>query len=151
MTEIGFFPAALSSFLGTLGFAVLVHAPKRALLPASLSGMAAFLIAWLLAHLGVSEAAAIFCGSLAGSLTGLSLARHLRMIGTVYLMMSIVSFVPGLGLYRCMEYFGAGEARLGAETLIQAMITIVMIVMGQALGSFIDRALHTRQRRKPAA
>ncbi len=142
MTSISLFAALFSSFAGVLGFAVLVNAPRRSWIPAGLTGMGAFLIYWGLSRLGLPEPAALFCGTLGGSLAGLFLARRLRMIGTIFLMTSIVSFVPGLGLYRCMEYLGAGAARLGAEEGSRAMISIAMIVLGQGVGSFLFRALH---------
>ena len=80
--------------------------------------------------------------SLLGTLLGMVCAREMRMIGTVFLMMSIVSFVPGLGLYRGMRYFGDSMTRLGAEQIIYAMGIIAMIVLGQAFGSFLFRAFH---------
>ncbi len=134
--------ALLSSFLGALGFSALVHAPRRSWLPASLIGMGAYLVYWALLQLGVPEPWAVFAGSLTGSLAGLWCARHMRMIGTVFLMMSIVSFVPGLGLYRCMQFLGAGSMLAGAEQGIAAMIDIAMIVLGQGMGSHIFRLIH---------
>ena len=113
------FLTAAGAFLGTLGFAVLVRAPKRA---------------W-------SEAASIFCGSLCGSLAALICARQMKMIGTVFLMLSIVSFVPGLGLYRCMHHLGEGTTIQGANEGVHAMITIAMIVFGQGAGSFLYRTM----------
>ena len=113
--SIDLFHALAGSLLGTLGFAMLVHAPRRSWLPGALIGMAAFLIYWLLGLAGLPEAAAIFIGSLTGAMAALFCARWLRMISTVFLMMSIVAFVPGLGLYQCMHYLGEGETVQGAQ------------------------------------
>ena len=135
---------ALGAFLGTLGFAVLVRAPKRAWIPASLIGMGAYGVFWILTTIGLSEAASIFCGSLCGSLAALVCARHMKMIGTVFLMLSIVSFVPGLGLYRCMHHLGDGAMIQGANEGVRAMITIAMIVFGQGAGNFLYRSLLKR-------
>ncbi len=133
--------AVFSSFLGVAGFAALVHAPRRSLVPAGLIGMGAYLVYWALLLAGVPEPAAVFAGALTGSMAGLWCAKHMRMIGTVFLMMSIVSFVPGLGLYRCMEFLGAGSMRQGAEQGIAAMIDIAMIVLGQGFGSYLFRGI----------
>ncbi|MBQ6174191.1 MAG: threonine/serine exporter family protein [Clostridia bacterium] len=147
--SIDLFHALAGSLLGTLGFAMLVHAPRRSWLPGALIGMAAFLIYWLLGLAGLPEAAAIFIGSLTGAMAALFCARWLRMISTVFLMMSIVAFVPGLGLYQCMHYLGEGETVQGAQAGIQAMISIAMIVLGQSIGSYLFRTLvkppHHRQ------
>ncbi|MBR6954028.1 MAG: threonine/serine exporter family protein [Clostridia bacterium] len=139
MTEL--LRALVSSFLGVLGFAVLVNAPKRSMLPAALIGTGAYVVYWALLQLGASEPAAVFVGAMTGSMAGLWCSGRMRMIGTVFLMMSIVSFVPGLGLYRCMEFLGNGQTGLGAEQGVAAMIDIAMIVLGQGLGSYLFRSL----------
>lgn len=141
LLELSWWAAALSSFAGTLGFALICRAPLRACVPASLVGTAAYLAFWALGRLGLSEIASVFCGTLLGTLLGMVCAREMRMIGTIFLMMSIVSFVPGLGLYRGMRFFGDGLTRLGAEQIIYAMGIIAMIVLGQAVGSFLFRAV----------
>ena len=146
LLELSWWAAAVSSFAGTLGFALICRAPLRSCVPASLIGTAAYMLYWWLCRLGLSEIAAVFCGTLLGTLLGMVCAREMRMIGTVFLMMSIVSFVPGLGLYRGMRYFGDSMTRLGAEQIIYAMGIIAMIVLGQAIGSFLFRAVF-RQRR----
>ena len=133
--------AACSSLLGTLGFAALVCAPARSWLHAGAVGMAAFLIYTLVLDLGGGANLAIFLGSLAGSVLALLLARRERMISTVFLMMSIVPFVPGLGLYRCMRFIGAGDTAAGVQEGVAAMIAIAMIVIGQGFGSFLIRAI----------
>lgn len=46
--------AMCSSVLGTMGFAILIHAPQRAALPASVVGGVTYLAFWLMTTLGVS-------------------------------------------------------------------------------------------------
>ncbi len=136
--------AAASALLGTLGFAMMVSAPARSWLPASAVGMAAYLIYTLILHLGGGGNLAIFLGSVSGSVAALILARRKRMIATVYLMMSIVPFVPGLGLYRCMRGLGSGSVTGGVLEGIAAMTAIAMIVIGQGFGSFLVRAVRRK-------
>ena len=146
---IDLFRALAGSLLGTAGFAALVHAPRRSWLPGSLIGMGAFLVYWLLGLAGIPEATAIFIGSLIGAFGALLCARLMRMISTVFLTMSIVSFVPGLGLYQCMHYLGEGETALGAQAGIQAMISIAMIVLGQSVGSYLFRTVFRPRKQRP--
>lgn len=138
---IDLFHALAGSLLGTLGFAALVHAPRRSWLPGGVIGMLAFLVYWLLGLAGLPEPGAIFIGSVLGAMAALICARTMRMISTVFLMMSIVAFVPGLGLYQCMHYLGEGRTALGAQAGISAMISIAMIVLGQGVGSYLFRTL----------
>jgi len=138
--------ALVGAFFGTLGFAWLVHAPRRAWVPSGMVAALVYLLYRVLTFLSVSDPMSIFCGALLGALAGHLCARKLKMISTVFLMASVVPVVPGLGLYRMMACFGQGQTSLGADYGIQAMITIAMTALGLAMGSFVDRSLH---RRKP--
>ncbi len=137
--------AVVGSFIGTVGFAMLMHVPKKSWLPSGLIASAVYLIYWLLTRAGLADPVSIFIGSLIGSLTGQLCARRMKIIGTVFLMSAIVPVVPGLGLYRMMAFLGEGRMMTGAELGIQAMITIAMIALGMSMGSFIDRLIQHRK------
>lgn len=139
--------AALGAFFGSVGFAMLVHAPKRAWFVAGLIASLSYLVYWLMTYLGLPDPMAIFIGSLFGSLAGLLSARLLKIIGTVFLMSAVVPVVPGLGLYRMMSALGQGQLAAGAKTGIQAMITVAMIALGLGAGAFMDRLLWSRVRK----
>ena len=121
----------LTSFVGTLGFAILLHAPKRAWLPASLIGAMTYTLYWSLKQLSLDEAASMFLAALFGSLLAQFCARKMRMIATIFLLLSVVALVPGLGLYRCMEQLGHQQYALGAQTGILTMAGILMMAMGR--------------------
>ena len=136
-----------ASFLGTFGFGMLAHVPKRSTIPASLLGAATFMLYWVLIQLGMGEYASLYLATMTGSVTALFCARRMQIISTVFLMMSIISFVPGLGLYRSMQFLGAGNSGAGADQGIQAMIIIAMIVMGQVSGSILFRAIRKESKK----
>lgn len=141
----------VASFVGNFGFAILLHAPKKACIPASVIGGAAYGLYWALILLGVSEPGAIFCGALLGSLLAQWCARRMRMIGTIFVTLSIVSLVPGLGLYRFMALLGQHENALGLQVGVTAMLDIGMIALGIGVGSFLFRMVAGRAiRPKPA-
>ena len=139
--------AVFGSFLGTVGFAMLVHVPRRSWLVSGVIAALSYLVFWGLARLGFPEEIGIFCGALFGSLVGLFSARHMKMIGTIFLMSAIVPVVPGLGLYRMMAFLGQGRISEGAGMGVRVMITIAMIALGLGAGSMIDRLLHARSGR----
>ena len=139
--------AVFGAFFGTVGFAMLVHTPKRAWFVSGLIASLSYLIYWLMSFLNLPEPMAIFIGSLFGSLTGLLCARRMKIIGTVFLMSAVVPVVPGLGLYRRMAARGRGQLSVGARTGVQAMITVAMIALGLGAGAFIDRVLWSRRAR----
>ena len=131
----------LSSFVGTLGFAIFMHAPKRAWLPASAIGGVAYLVYWALQEFGVNEPMAIFIGALLGSILGQYLARRMKMIATIFVLLSMIPLVPGLGLYRCMQFLAQEMYGAGADAGVRAMVDIVMIALGLAVGNFIFRVM----------
>ncbi len=139
----------VSSLVGTLGFAIFMHAPKRAWLPASAIGGVAYLLYWALMQLGLYEPAAIFIAALLGSVLGQYLARRMQMIASIFVLLSMIPLVPGLGLYRCMSFLAQGLYSEGASAGVQAMVDIVMIALGLAVGSFIFRmAVRARPRKE---
>lgn len=136
--------AILGAFFGTVGFAMLVHTPRRAWLASGLIAAFSYLVYWLLTRFGFSDPSSIFLGSLFGSLAGQLCARKMKIIGTVFLMSAIVPVVPGLGLYRMMAFLGQGQIAEGANMGIRAMITIGMIALGLGAGALLDRIFHSR-------
>ncbi len=133
------FVKLISSLVGTLGFAIFMHAPKRAWLPASAVGGVAYLLYWALLQFGLYEPAAIFLGALLGSVAGQYLARRMQMIASIFVLLSMIPLVPGLGLYRCMHFLAQGLYSEGASAGVHAMVDVVMIALGLAVGSFIFR------------
>ena len=140
-----------SSFVGTLGFAIFMHAPKRAWLPASAIGGAAYLLYWALLQVGVYEPLSIFLGALLGSVLGQYCARRMQMIASIFVLLSMIPLVPGLGLYRCMHYLAQEMYSAGADAGVRAMVDVVMIALGLAVGSFIFRMIVRVKPRKEAA
>ena len=142
----GLIRSLVGGFFGTIGFALLLHAPKKAWLPASAIGGVSFALYWFLLRIGWGEAAAIFTAALGGSLWAQWCARRMRMIATIFITLSIVSLVPGLGLYHCMEYLGAGRSAAGLQAGVNTMIDVLMIAMGVGVGSSLFRVLAGRPR-----
>ncbi len=137
----------VTSFVGTFGFALVLHAPRKAWLPSSVMGGLAYTLYWTLMQLGMGEPSAIFLGALAGSLMAQYCARRMRMIATVFLLLSIIALVPGLGLYRCMALLAEAQYSAGLQTGVQAMTSVVMIALGVGVGSFLYRLLAFGPRR----
>lgn len=127
------------SFVGTLGFAVLLHAPRRAWLPSGAIGALGYTLYWGLMQLGWGEPASMFVGVLLASLLAHLAARRMRMIATIFVTLSIIPCVPGLGLYRCMALLGQGMSAEGVCVGVDAMTSIVMIALALGVSSFLTR------------
>lgn len=138
----------VSSFIGTLGFAIFMHAPRKAWLPASAIGGCVYLLYWAMLQLGMYEPLAIFIGALLGSILGQYCARRMQMIATIFVLLSMIPLVPGLGLYRCMHFLAQELYSAGADAGVRAMVDVVMIALGLAVGSFIFRMVVRAKPRK---
>lgn len=134
----------IGSLIGTWGFALMLSAPRKSWIPAALMGGIGYALYWLAMELGLSEPASIFIASLAASLLAQACARRMQMIATIFVALSIIPLVPGLGLYRCMELLGQGQNGAGLQTGVAAMISIMMIALGVAVGGFLFRAAVSR-------
>ena len=136
--------AVFGAFFGTVGFAMLVHVPKRSWFASGLIASFSYLVYWGSLRLGLSDPSSIFLGSFFGSLAGQLCARRMKIIGTVFLMSAVVPVVPGLGLYRMMAFLGQGRTVDGVNMGIHAMITVAMIALGLGAGALTDRIVHSR-------
>ena len=128
-----------AGFLGTLGFGVIMQAPRKALLTASMIGGVTYGLYWLLCELGASALIAMFAAASAGSVMAQLAARRKRMVATIFITLAIITLVPGLGLYRCMAYLAQGQGALGAQTGLEAMGAVLMIALGIGVGTFLPR------------
>ena len=63
----GLLIALAASFIGSLGFAVLLQAPKKSLVAGAAIGAVSYALYWLLLYFGVSELLAMFAGAAVGS------------------------------------------------------------------------------------
>ena len=126
-----------AGFLGTLGFCVILQAPRKAHVMASSIGGFTYGLYWLLNALGVSALIAMFAAAAAGSVMAQLAARRKRMVATIYITLAIITLVPGLGLYRCMALLAQGQGALGARTGLEAMGMVLMIALGIGVGTFL--------------
>jgi len=124
-----------ASFLAGAGFGMLQSAPKKAVLWGGVLGMIGYMAYWLFMQLGVTEAPAMFLGMLLAALGAQAFARKLKMISTVFVTISMMPMVPGLGLYRAMSALAQGDLAQGGSVGAHTMLLILMIAMGIGLAS----------------
>ena len=136
--------ALFGAFFGAVGFAMLVHVPKRSWFVSGLIAAFSYLVYWVFLRVGLSDPTSVFLGSFLGSIAGHLCARKMKIIGTVFLMSAVVPVVPGLGLYRMMAFFGQGRISDGADMGTRAMITVAMIALGLGAGACADRLFWSR-------
>lgn len=133
---------------GTFGFAVLLRTPARSWLPSALLGGCGYLLYVLLTEIGLSEPVSMLLSAACSSFAAYRLAVRMQIISTVFLSMSVIPLVPGLGLYRCMSFIGTDRADEAFSSGADAMVMILMIVLGISVGSFVNRLLSVLSAKK---
>lgn len=128
--------AVLYAGIATLFFCPLLKVPGRSVLPACLLGAAAyggflllrdtFLVEETMALLLASGVSAILCDML---------ARHMRMITTIFLCVALIPLVPGLGLYRTMRELLLGRYEAALTMGVKTLLAVGAIALGAAIGS----------------
>ena len=135
----------LTSFVGSLGFAIILQAPRRSLLTSAFIGSLGYLCYWGIVRTGGSEWLAMFCGALVGSLLAQVAARREHRVATIFVTIAIIPLVPGLGLYRSMQFLAQGMSSQGARLGVQTMMSFLMLALGVTVGSFVCRAVFRRR------
>ena len=140
--------AALGAFGGTLGYAYILNAPKKTILPASITGLLGYIAYVLLGLAGMGTMSAYFVSTVLVSVACEIEARIMRMPSTIFLLSALVPLVPGYNFYLAMlalvEDRGAAAAR---EGLIAVQI-VAAIAIGAAVTSVCFRAFAAGKRKK---
>lgn len=118
----------ISVFIGVIGFAIILEAPKKYLPFCGLTGMigwAAYLLGQYFLPVG-----SVFLSSFCVALLSQIFARKLRCPVTVFLIPGIYPSVPGAGLYRTVYYIIMGENTLAGQYFLETLTTAGMIALG---------------------
>lgn len=136
------------SFLGTLGFCLLFHFPKRAILPAALLGAFTYLLCFILTKLGLSSTLSNLLAAATGSIFAHMASRKMKIIATAFIIASMIPLVPGLGLYECMAMLATGDTDTALQLGISTMKIVLMLALGMGVGSFVFTASPKRMKHK---
>jgi len=143
--------SAIGAFGGTVGFCLLLHAPKRTILPAATTGMIGFVIYVVLCgHMGASIMLGNFAATVAVTVICEILARAMRLPSTIFLLTSLVPLVPGYSFYSAMLALVRDDGALAASQGMAAVQIVAAIAVGAAVTSVCFRTLASRRRRKQA-
>lgn len=139
------------SFVATVSFALLFHAPRSQCLPCGITGMAGWLVYWLWMQTpSPSVVMASFLGAIALALLTRIFSVARRCPSIVFVTAGIFPLVPGAGIYYTVYYFimgmNAEAVTKGVETLKIAVAIALGIVLVLAVPSKLFRPLRGKQR-----
>ena len=134
----------VSAFLATVAFGVLFQGPKRILWRSGLIGG----LGWVV-FIGLKEAFSIhsfsanFLATVTIALASEVFVRIWREPTTVFEVPAIIPLVPGLGMYKGMNYILQDYTGYGTEVLLEAALDACAIALGIMMVSGVFRALKT--------
>ena len=127
------------AFVSCLGFGILFNVQKRTLLLAAANGA----IGWtLLLVLDIPQVSYIFANLLSAIVVGL-LAELFAVVqktpATSFIVIGVISLVPGFRVYRSMLFFVRGEMDKGIAEGVHSCFMAVAIAVGIILATSITR------------
>lgn len=136
----------LFAFIATIAFGELFNTPRRVLILGGLVGAIGFAVYICMKDVfGYSSMLSNFAGTIVISIISEFFARIFKEPVTVFSIPGIIPLVPGLPLYRAMNYFMLNAYNVGMEKLVQASLDATAIALGILLISSIARLFKTRR------
>ena len=121
----------LFAFIATVAFGKLFNTPHRALILGGLVGAIGFAFyIGMKDILGYSSMLSNFTGAIVISIISEIFARIFKEPVTVFSVPGFLPLVPGLPLYRAMNYFILNDFVMGMQTFLETCIDAAAIAMG---------------------
>lgn len=147
-----FLTHVLGALGSTAGFAILLNAPRKTVLPASIIGMLGYALYYiLLRELQAGLLFSYFLSTLFITVICEIEARRMRMPSTVFLLSALIPLVPGYDLYKMMLALVENDGASASASGISALLGVASIASAAAVSSAFFRSLVTSARKKREA
>ena len=140
---------AAGAFGGTVGLSMLLNAPPRSILPASVTGMLGQVVYMLLyRHMGQGLMFSYFLATVVISVICEICARVMRMPSTIFLLSALIPLVPGYSFYAMLLALVQDNGMQAARFGMEAVQIVAAIAVGSAVTSVLFRTMMRRRIRK---
>ena len=141
---------SVGAFAGTLGYAFMLNAPARTVLPASLTALLGYVLyAVLFLLTPVGEMSSYFIATVVIAIICELEARAMRMPSTIFLLTALVPLVPGYTFYCAMLALVQDNSASFASYIMEAVQIVAVIAVGAAVTSVLFRTMsELRMKRK---
>ncbi|MDO5376904.1 MAG: threonine/serine exporter family protein [Clostridia bacterium] len=138
----------IGAFGGTVGFGFMLNAPRRVVLPSSLTAVLGYLLYDLLFRFaGQSLIFSYFFATVVISVICEIAARVMRMPSTIFLLSALVPLVPGYSFYCAMLALVENDGAAAASHGLMAVQIVAAIAVGAAVTSVAFRSVSGYLRR----
>jgi uncharacterized membrane protein YjjB (DUF3815 family) len=120
-----------AAFVATVAFAYLFNSPRKVVFQAGIVGAIGFAIyIYLLEVVGMNSMTSNFAGTVGLSVCSEIFARRYKEPVTVFSVPGFLPLVPGLPLYRAMNYFILNDFVMGMQTFVETCLDAMAIALG---------------------
>lgn len=123
------------SYIASVGFALTINVPHRALNLSGISGVVGWMTYWLCFRAGVGRMVSNLLGAFLIGILGLFFARIKKCPVTVFNIPALVPLVPGMPAYQAVRAFVAGDYTHGQELILRVAIVTGAIGLGFLLST----------------
>lgn len=132
------------SFIATIAFAKLIFAPEKDLWAGGIVGAVGFAFyIYFLEVLGYSSMLSNFVGTIALAILSEVFARIYKEPVTIFSVPGFIPLVPGLALYRAMNFVILKDYTMGLMTFVDACLDAMAIALGLLLISGLAKVYKT--------
>ena len=126
------------SFMGTIGYALCVNIPRKALIGCGMCGMFGWLVYWLMWHfLLAGKVSSSLIADLVIGLMSYIFAKYKKMPVTLLNIPALVPLVPGATAYEAVRAMVSGEFVNGVRLFLMTVMIIGAIAMGYMIAQVI--------------
>lgn len=130
---------AISSFIVSIGFAILFDAPKQSLLKCGLVGMVGWTIYYLLVQKGYEAVMATFIASFSVALISHIFAKKYKAPVIIFTVGGIMPLVPGGTAYDAMKHFVLNQYSIAIELSAQVLLIAGSIALGIVFSEVLNQ------------
>lgn len=140
------------AWIASVGFALIINVPHRALILCGLSGAAGWMVYWWDIQFHFGRLGSNLLGALVVGILGIVFARIKKCPVTVFNIPGVVPLVPGVPAYQAVRAMVDGKISQAEDLIMKVAIVAIAIAMGfmlaQLVGEVFLRILRNRKNKK---
>lgn len=134
------------SYVASVGFALTINVPHRALNLSGISGVAGWMVYWFAARANMGRMLSNLMGAFIIGILGLIFARIKKCPVTVFNIPALVPLVPGVPAYQAVRNLVNGETFEAETAILRVAIVTCAIALGILLSTMITEMFYRTKR-----
>ncbi|WP_191451488.1 threonine/serine exporter family protein [Lactobacillus gallinarum] len=130
------------SYIASVGFALTINVPHRALNSSGISGAVGWMAYWFCFRLGMGRMVSNLISAFLIGILGLFFARRKKCPATIFNIPALVPLVPGMPAYQAVRALVAGNYTQGQELILRVAIVTAAIGLGFLLSTMCTEAVY---------